>query len=258
MRQLLDSGNYTLGTRIWSTWPLIAELLGQSGKYDFFEFTAEYSPFTQADLENLCRTAELYHMGSIIKIDFQNRFYVAQKAIAAGFNAVLFADHKTPEEVRETIYAIRPDSLGEGRFGKPSSRFNFSGSSFIGTEDYASLLRDIVVILMIEKKEAVDNLEEILSVPGVDMVQWGPADFSLSMGWNRFEKDEELRRIERYVMETAMKKGIPVRCEIPTYDKAKYYLELGVKHFCLGDEVMNNVRWWNSEGDHLRELFPHE
>ena len=41
---------------------------------------------------------------------------------------------------------------------------------------------------MIEKASAVEQLDEILAVPGVDMVQWGPADYSMSIGrsgeWN--------------------------------------------------------------------------
>ena len=43
-------------------------------------------------------------MGSMIKVDFQNRAYVAQKAMASGFQAVLLVDHKTPEEVKESIH----------------------------------------------------------------------------------------------------------------------------------------------------------
>jgi len=42
---------------------------------------------------------------------------------------------------------------------------------------------EAIVALMIEKKEAVDNLKEILSVEGIDMVQFGPGDYSLSIGF---------------------------------------------------------------------------
>ena len=48
--------------------------------------------------------------------------------------------------------------------------------------DVVSWYDEAVVALMIEKKGAVDNLEEILSVEGVDMVQFGPADYSMSIG----------------------------------------------------------------------------
>ena len=51
-----------------------------------------------------------------------------------------------------------------------------------GSPQYVQALEDSVVALMIEKKEAVDNLEEILSVPGIDMVVWGGSDYSMSIG----------------------------------------------------------------------------
>jgi 2-keto-3-deoxy-L-rhamnonate aldolase RhmA len=41
----------------------------------------------------------------------------------------------------------------------------------------------VVVALMIEKKAAIENLEAILDVPGVDMVRFGPADYAMSWAW---------------------------------------------------------------------------
>ena len=78
LRRILREGKTSVATRLWSTWPLYTESLGATGNFDYMEFVAEYAPFTQADLENMARAAERYEMGSMIKVDFQNRFYVAQ------------------------------------------------------------------------------------------------------------------------------------------------------------------------------------
>ena len=85
LRQILQDGKTSVSTRIWSTWPVITESLAAIQAFDYMEFVAEYAPFSQADLENMCRAAELYGMGSMIKVDLQNRGYVAQKAVASGF-----------------------------------------------------------------------------------------------------------------------------------------------------------------------------
>ena len=50
--------------------------------------------------------------------------------------------------------------------------------------DYAAMVRNTVAAFMVEKKECLDNLEEICEIPGVDMVQFGPSDYSMSLGWN--------------------------------------------------------------------------
>ena len=48
-----------------------------------------------------------------------------------------------------------------------------------GSPQYSQALRDVIVMIMIEKKGAVENLEDVLSVPGIDMIQWGPSDYSI-------------------------------------------------------------------------------
>ena len=51
-----------------------------------------------------------------------------------------------------------------------------------GGPEYVQALRDVVNVIMIEKKGTVDNLEEVLSIEGVDMIQWGGSDYSMSIG----------------------------------------------------------------------------
>ena len=113
----IQNGQKTIGTRVISTKPYIVEIIGGTGHYDYVEFLAEYSTFSQDDLENLARAAELYGMGTMIKVDYQNRLYVAQKAVASGFQAVLFTDHRNAEQVRESISALRPDTPEDQRVG---------------------------------------------------------------------------------------------------------------------------------------------
>ena len=55
LREKLSAGLPTVGTHVLSTWPTVVELAGQSGSYDYVEFTGEYSPFTMHDLDNLGR-----------------------------------------------------------------------------------------------------------------------------------------------------------------------------------------------------------
>jgi 2-keto-3-deoxy-L-rhamnonate aldolase RhmA len=77
-----------------------------------------------------------------------------------------------------------------------------------GTQDYVQALRDIVVTIMIEKPGTVDNLEEVLAVPGVDIVQWGRSDYSMAIGKAGEWRSPELKVIERRVFETALKMGV--------------------------------------------------
>ena len=252
IRELFKAGLPSTSTRLWSAWPFYTEVVGSTGNFDYVEFVAEYSPYTDYDLENLARAAELHCMGTMIKVDFQNRGFVAQKAVAAGFQAVLFADHHTPDEVRESINMMKPDMLGKGRYGYPNRRF-IGTQSHLSQMDHCKRLDEIVLCFMIEKNEALEHIEEICLIPGVDMLQFGPSDFSMSMGKNRDGCADELKDAEKKMIDAALKHGVRPRCEIQTPEAAQYYIDLGVRDFSLGDQLAKLKQLWVGDGKKIRE-----
>lgn len=253
-RKKLKEGSPTVATRIWSTNPFITETVGSSGNFDYVEFAAEYAPFTQTDLENICRAAELHGMATLIKVDYQNRGYVAQKAIAAGFQGILFVDHETPEQVEESIRLTTPATPDcGGRFGYPMRRF-IGTQSHVTPMTHARRVKEVVRCFMIEKVSAMEHLEEICSIPGVDMVQFGSGDWGMNQGFDRSEYPEECKAAERKMIECALRYGVRPRCEITAPEDAAYYKQLGVKDFCLNDEMSALRRFWFQEGKTLREL----
>lgn len=118
------------------------------------------------------------------------------------------------------------------------------------------MVADSVRIFMIEKKEAVDSIEEICRIPGVDMIQFGPSDYSMSCGHNAAEPGwiAERKEAERHCIRVALEHGVQPRCEIEKPEDARYYLDLGVKHFCQGDQVKILRNWWTDNGQRLRAM----
>ena len=252
-RELLDAGRPTLGTRVNAVWPSVVEVLGHTGMFDYVEFLAEYAPFDLHDLDNFCRAAELFDMTAIIKIEQEPRTSLAQRAIGAGFQGVLFTDCRSAEEVRQCVRIVRPETPEDGGInGVSVRRMTYMGHA--GTPEYVQALRDVIVMVMIEKRQAVEQLEEILSVEGIDMIQWGPSDYSMSIGKAGGRASPEVKAVERQVFETARRMGIPARAEIASVDQARYYLDLGVRHFCLGTDLSILYEWWRINGDALRKV----
>lgn len=253
IRRLLQENKPTVNTRIWSTWPTTAESAADSGSFDYLEFLAEYAPYTLPQLENFVRACELHDCGSMIKVDFQNRFYVAQKAIAMGFQAVLFTDHQTADQVRETLYNVTPEAPQYGgRFGYPNARW-LGYTPEPKQMEYAAMNASAVKAFMIEKKEAVENIEEICSVPGVDMIQFGPSDYCMSQGWNTCEHREDVAAAEKHCIEVALAHGVQPRVEIYNVEDAEKYIKMGVKHFCIGDEFDILKDYWANVGGAMRK-----
>jgi 4-hydroxy-2-oxoheptanedioate aldolase len=108
---------------------------------------------------------------------------------------------------------------------------------------------------MIEKAPAVENLDALLSVPGVDMVQFGPADYSMSLGIPGQWDHPRVLEAERFVIETALKKGIAPRAEIANPAQTKKYLDMGVQHFCIGTDVSILFEWFKKNGREMRSIL---
>ena len=102
---------------------------------------------------------------------------------------------------------------------------------------------------MIEKKGAVDDLENILALKDVEMVQWGASDFSMNIGVLR--DDPIVIEAKKKTFETAIKMGVHPRAEISSSDEVKEYLDIGVRHFSIGTDITILRDFWKNEGEKI-------
>ena len=259
LRERLNAGQPTVGTHILSCWPTLVELIGHSGQYDYVEFTAEYAPFDMHDLDNLGRAFEVANLGGMIKIEQTQYTHQAMRAIGAGFQSVLFADIRSVEDAKAGVDAVRAETTmaasarGRGRLGVGMRR-DVGIVRHGGQPAYVDALNDVVIAIMVEKKSCVDDLEAILSVPGIDMVQFGASDFSMSIGKPAQYNDAEVLAAEKYTIELALKMGKNPRVELRDPSAAAKYLEMGVQHFCIGWDVRILADWWDTKGAEMRGL----
>ena len=252
IRNLLNQGKPTLATHIHSVWPNVVEALGHTGLYDYVEFVAEYGTYTLHDLDNICRAAELYGLGSMIKIDWANNEFVAQRAVGSGFNSVLFSDVRSAAGAADCVKYVRADTPeAGGTFGVATRRFSYM--RYGGSEAYVQALDDILVALMLEKKPALDELDAILAVDGVEMLQWGPSDFSMSIGKAGQRGAAEVEAGAQKVIDGCLATGVHPRIEIGTADDAKRYLDMGARHFCVGTDIAILHQWWKKEGEEFAQ-----
>ncbi len=256
LRELLDADEPSLGTHVHSPWPSIVELVGASEMFDYVEYVSEYAPYDLHTFEHIARAVELFdHLTAMIKVEQEPRSHLAGRAIGAGIQNVLFADVRTVEDVRECVEAVRAETPGTGGRHGASSRRNVGFGAEAGSPAFVQAMEDAVIMVMIEKAPAVENLEALLSVKGVDMVQFGPGDYSMSIGHPGEFDHPKVKEAEKYVIETSLKLGIQPRAEIGSPDQAQRYLDMGVKHFCLGTDVSILRAWFKTEGEAMREVL---
>jgi len=65
----------------------------------------------------------------------------------------------------------------------------------------------------------------------------------------------EIQRKQKYVIELALKKGVHPRVEIDDFEKAREFIEMGVRHFCIGWDLFTIYQWCQKHGKGLRRLL---
>ncbi len=255
LREMLNKGKPTIGTRLFNVWPGMVEVIGRTSVIDYIEFLGEYAPWDLHDLENFSRATELFDLSSMIKVGQEPRGFVAQRALGSGIQNILFTDVRTVQDAEECVRIVRaetPETQGiNGCHGRRNVGYILEG----GSPQYVRAMDDVVVALMIEKKQAVDNLDEILSVGGIDMVQFGACDYSLSIGLPRQFSHAKVKEAELRTIKTALKMGIHPRVEMNNLDNIEKYLDLGVRDFSLSTDMVILYQWLKENGVSLRRIL---
>ena len=257
LRKLIKSSKPTVGTHYSSTWANLVEIIGNSQQFDYAEFTGQYGPYTLHDLEHLARACEVTGMDAMIKIDQEPRTYIASRAIQTGFTAMLFADCRTTEDVRRCVQSVKliPQGGINGlQYGRVMGYGVVRGQR-VTLSDYVKFIDEIVIAIMVETKTLSDDIEEALSIPGIDMVQFGPSDFSISIGRpGEGYKNAEITEAMERSYQAAKRRGIRVRAEC-TVEEMEKWLDLGCRDFCIGSDTGTISTWAQNTGKAIKETL---
>ncbi|OGO04284.1 MAG: hypothetical protein A2Y73_04100 [Chloroflexi bacterium RBG_13_56_8] len=256
LRELLNEGKPTLGTHVLTPWAGMIEIVGHSGVFDYIEYVGEYSSFSLEIMDNIGMAIDLFpNMSAMMKVEEQTRGFIAQRAIDSGIQNVLFTDVRTADDVRECVRLVRPETPEAGGIHGAAMRRAYGYVMGAGSEAWVKSLNDSVVAVMIEKKSAMDDLEEILAVPGLDMVQFGPTDYSVSLGKPGRGGDPDVQSAQREMVELALKAGVHPRVEVGSIEQAKPWVDMGVRHFCIGWDLRTVFVWCKGQEAGIKELF---
>ena len=159
LRELINNGLPTIGTRVLSVWPGIVEIIGHTGEIDYVEFLGEYASWDLHDLDNFARATELFPMSSMIKVDQEPRGFIAQRALGSGIQNILFADIRTVEDAQECVRIVRPETPESKGIHGCHMRRDVGYVLDVGSAEYATAMDEAVIAIMIEKTGAMDRLE---------------------------------------------------------------------------------------------------
>lgn len=175
VKDLLKSGKTVIGTTGSTSGDMA--MLADSG-LDFLLFDTQHSAVESKQLIPTIQAMRGKKAAPIIRVS-SNRAELICFALDAGARGIIVPMINTKEEAIAMVTACRYSPLG-----------NRSNSGVRGewgeSKDYRSYLdmvnEELLIIPMIETQQAIDNIDEILNVPGIDVLLVGPSDLSIELG----------------------------------------------------------------------------
>lgn len=157
--------------------PTVAEMLANTG-YDWMLFDTEHSPMDPLSVQPMLQAVAPYPVSALVRPTGLDVLQI-KKFLDAGAQSILIPYIQTPEEAALAVAAATypPEGIRGVAGATRATRWG-------AVDGYAAKAREeICVMVQIETKAALDRLEEIAAVPGIDGVFVGPADLAASLGY---------------------------------------------------------------------------
>ncbi len=228
-RQLKDktkAGGVVYGTMLTTSrnprWgPRIAEF-----GLDFVVVDTEHSPFSRSDVADLLVVLNYTGVVTIVRVPIPSSHYVTM-ALDAGAQGILAPYCETVEEVKEVVAAAKWHPLK----GALATRVMETGQ--LPSEATRKYLENLninnVCIIGIESVPAMENLDAILKVQGIDAIFVGPNDLSISLGVPNQYSHPSYEAALRQILSKCKAAGIPVLIHHQTVELTKKWLKEGAR-----------------------------
>ncbi|MFE7084186.1 HpcH/HpaI aldolase/citrate lyase family protein [Priestia megaterium] len=237
LREKIENREKVAGVFLGIYSPAIVEMLGYSG-FDFIVIDDEHGAFSYSELENMIRTAELVGLTPIVRVSYDASSI--QKALDRGAKGIQVPMVNTKEDAIQAVKRAKFPPLGE-RGAAFSHRAAHYGKK-AGKEFFECSNKELLVIAHIETPTAVDNFEEIMSVPGIDMAFLGSTDLSVNTGYLDGPHHLEVQEAISSVYKKAEKLNVPVGTVAGTQEVMSQEYEKGAVYVgVVGTAMLNSA-----------------
>jgi len=174
VKELIDGGGFAVNAWVSCDSPYVAEVLSHAG-YDAVTIDHQHGMF---GLDRVITLLQAVSGGPAMPMVRCSHLDLAEigKLLDAGAYGLICPSIDTAEQCVELVSACRYPPVGRRSFG-PSRGLLYGGPDYVQHADTT-----VQVWAMIESRQALENLEEIVAVPGLDGVYVGPNDMALSLG----------------------------------------------------------------------------
>ncbi|MBI3962963.1 MAG: aldolase, partial [Deinococcus sp.] len=178
-KQILKNGGSAIGTMVSEfTSPELGRLLAAAG-FDFIIIDNENSTHSFESDSAIIRSAADWGLTPLVRVT-DTEYHLIARTLDAGAQGLMVPRVETRPQVERIVNSVKYPPVGRRGWGVRPVHTDYEAVTV--PETIAHLNAHSLVIIQIETKLALDNLDDLLSVPGVDVALIGPNDLSISLG----------------------------------------------------------------------------
>ena len=226
----LRAGKQLIGCWASLANPITTEILGLAG-FDWLLLDGEHSPNDITSFVHQLMALKDSPSAPFVRPQWNDTVLI-KRLLDAGFHNFLIPYVETPEEARAAVAATRYPP-----HGVRGVSVSMRGNRFGTVKDYQQIANDnIVVCVQIESPKAVENIDAICKVDGVNSVFIGPSDLAASYGYLGNPNHVEVQAAIATVVMRAKAAGVPIGTLAPVEADARRYLEMGITMVAVGSD----------------------
>ncbi|MGD1818254.1 MAG: HpcH/HpaI aldolase family protein [Pleomorphochaeta sp.] len=217
------------------------EAIGYSG-FDFVYLDLEHCPIDNvSNIEKLILAAKTSGVSPLVRVSCVDEVEI-RKVLEMGAEGVIVPHCRTKADIEAIIHSAKFPPIGR-RGGESCVRAAQFGVNDFSWDEYTKKSNeDTLVIPMDEDFEFSDNIEEIFSVDGIDAINFGPIDYSLSIGAKVGYKNDDNRLKEAYnkLADETKKRNIGILAPVVPSSPAdlKQAIDKGINMLILGNDML--------------------
>jgi 4-hydroxy-2-oxoheptanedioate aldolase len=234
LRAAMREGKTVWGTMlVYARIPSAASVYAQLG-FDYAIVDAEHTPNGRSELADMGAALLSAGVCPIVRVPTTEPHQTIM-ALDAGFHGVLVPYCETADEVRAVVNAGKLRPLKGALHDRARDGGGFPSDA---TEQYLQRRNaNVVMIIGIESVPAVENLESILDVPGVDAIFVGPNDLSVSLGIpDQYDHPKYVEAVE-HVIATSQQRGIPAGPHCFNEEALLRWMKTGMRNVLFSADV---------------------
>jgi|TARA_B100001971_G_C18264344_1_gene590337 4-hydroxy-2-oxoheptanedioate aldolase len=193
--------------------------------FDFITIDTEHSPYSWGEVSNLISVLNAHDIPPVVRMPRPTWEYVS-RLFDQGAYGILAPYCENLDDIRDIVRAARIRPM-KGEFAKKAFDDDIWPSE--GTKNHLAEYNDgNVVMIGVESVPAVENLDKILDIGGIDAIFIGPADITTSMGIPRDFDHPRFHEMISHIVSTCKARGVQVAINFQGWEHAALAGKLGV------------------------------